>query len=122
MYYKYLTIVIVILLFAINAYAASCTFEWDPNKESDLAGYKLYWGTSSRNYENSIDVKNVTTFEVTDLPDGELYFSATAYDAEGNESDYSNEVVVTFNTIPPGAPLNFRVTVTEAKSITIEVD
>ena len=104
------------------AWGASATFQWDANTESDLAGYRIHWGTATREYTEAVDVKNVTSFQVENLPDGKLFFAATAYDTAGNESDYSDEVVVTFNTVPPGAPLNFKVTITDAKTVTIEVE
>jgi hypothetical protein len=59
----------------------------------DLAGYKLYYGTTSGNYTTSIDVGNVTTFVTPNLTWGVVYyFSLTAYDTSGNESGYSNEI------------------------------
>jgi hypothetical protein len=71
----------------------SCTLEWNPNSEPELAGYRLYYGTASGYYEFSIDAGNRTTCTVTGLdPDLTYYFAATAYDAEGVESEYSNEV------------------------------
>ena len=77
----------------------SATITWDaPTTNADgtpltdLAGYKLYYGTSSGNYSVAIDVGNVTTFKVDGLSSGTYYFAVTAYDASGNESDYSNEV------------------------------
>ena len=75
---------------------AQVTHEWDPNTEPDLAGYKLYYGTSSGNYPNVIDVGNQVTYTVTGLIPGETYyFSVTAYNTSGYESDYSNEIVYT---------------------------
>ncbi|MGD9350717.1 MAG: hypothetical protein PVF71_13735, partial [Desulfobacterales bacterium] len=43
------------------ANAASVGLEWDPNSEPELAGYKIYWGTSSGNYTSSKDVGKTTT-------------------------------------------------------------
>ena len=73
--------------------AAEVALEWDPNKEPDLAGYKVYYGTLSRSYSVSIDVRNVTSHTVTGLQAGVLYFFAvTAHNTSGQESGYSNEV------------------------------
>jgi hypothetical protein len=75
---------------------AQVTLTWDPNSEPDLAGYKLYYGDSSGNYTNVIDVGNEIVCTVNDLLPGETYyFTATAYNTQGFESDYSNEVVYT---------------------------
>ncbi len=62
---------------------------------TDLAGYKIYYGTESGNYTEVRNVENVTTVPIDELPDiqsGIWYFAVTAYDTSGNESDYSNEV------------------------------
>jgi len=83
----------VVSIFAAHAFAAQATLAWDPNTESDLAGYKIYYGTASGRYTAHLDVHTVTTSTVTGLTDGQLYFfAAPAYDAAGNESGYSNEV------------------------------
>jgi len=67
---------------------------WNPNGESDLAGYKVYYGTSSGNYGNPIDVGNVTTYELTGLNAGvEYYVAITAYDTADNESEKSDEEI-----------------------------
>ena len=60
----------------------------------DLAGYKVYYGTSSGSYTTPIEVgKDVTTYAVKTLSAGTTYyFTVTAYNEIGNESDYSNEV------------------------------
>lgn len=66
---------------------------WDPNIETDLAGYKIYYGVASRTYTTVINVGNVTTYSVHGLDQGVTYFfAATAYDTSNNESGYSNEV------------------------------
>jgi len=69
------------------------TLIWDANTEPDLEGYKLYYGYASREYSYSIDVGNLTSYTVADLEAGETYyFTVTAYNASGYESDYSDEV------------------------------
>jgi hypothetical protein len=73
--------------------AAQVELEWDPNTEPELAGYKVYWGTSSGNYASSKDVGKTTACIVTGLDEGKTYyFAATAYDGDNNESDYSNQI------------------------------
>jgi hypothetical protein len=69
---------------------------WNPNTESDLAGYKVYYGTlGSGNYQGTIDVGNVTSYRLQNLTPGTTYYIAvTAYDTVGNESAPSNEVIV----------------------------
>ena len=75
--------------------AAEVTLAWDPNKESDLAGYCIHYGTSSGVYNRQIDVGNVTRYTITNLTDGQrYYFAATAYDRNRNESALSKEVVL----------------------------
>jgi chitinase len=72
---------------------ATVTLTWDANSEPDLAGYKVYYGTSSRNYPNVKDVGDKNTATISNLTDGQsYYFAVTAYDIGGLESDYSNEV------------------------------
>jgi hypothetical protein len=69
------------------------TLAWDPNTEPDLAGYTIYYGTQSGIYDFTIDVGNVTQYTVTGLePATQYYFSVTARDSSGNESDFSAEL------------------------------
>jgi hypothetical protein len=59
---------------------------------TDLAGYKIYYGTTSGTYTTSIDVGNVTNYTLTGLTPGLTYYIAvTAYDKARDESGYSNE-------------------------------
>jgi hypothetical protein len=57
-----------------NASAEDVTVAWDANSESDLAGYKFYYGTSSGNYTFSEDVGNTTSFTAINLTAGETYY------------------------------------------------
>jgi len=88
----------IILAVALNASAADITIAWDANTEADLAGYKIYYGTGSRNYTTSEDVGNATSYTITNLDEGvTYYFAAKAYDTSQNESDYSAELVYTIS-------------------------
>jgi len=73
--------------------AAQVTLAWDANTEPDLAGYKLYYGNSSGSYQLSVDVGNQTSYTLSGLLDGRIYyFAATAYNLSVAESGFSNEV------------------------------
>ena len=81
------------------SYAAHVTLEWSANTEQDLAGYIIYQGTSSRDYDASMDVGNWTSATIANLEENEAYyFAVTAYDTDGNESFYSDEVCVNCQT------------------------
>jgi hypothetical protein len=93
-------LMIFIILNASVLFAGQATLIWDPpNKNADgtplndLAGYKVYYGTSSGTYTKVIDIKKVTTYTINNLADGfTYYFAVTTYDESKNESRYSNEV------------------------------
>src|SRR2546425_1408544 len=73
--------------------AAQVTLAWDPNTETDLAGYKLYYGLSSGSYPSSVDVGNLTSYTLSGLLEGRIYyFAVTAYNLSLGESGFSNEV------------------------------
>jgi len=76
------------------------TLEWNSNREADLAGYKIYYGTSPRKYTDSVIVW------LPQKPQGETmrhtlkglkknrkyYIAVTAFNQTGRESTFSNEV------------------------------
>ncbi len=94
-----LGILLLLLGWAAGSHAQKKDFSvvvlWEPNKEEDLAGYRVYYGTASRNYSQVIDVGRQTNCLVRGL-EGKTryYFAVTAYDYSGNESDFSKEVSV----------------------------
>jgi hypothetical protein len=83
------------LLFALagQTRAEQISLTWDANTEPDLGGYKLYYGTASQAYSQVFNVGKNTQVTVSNLNQGVTYFFAvTAYDLQGAESDYSNEI------------------------------
>jgi hypothetical protein len=94
-----LGIIIPALIVPRTTMAADVTLAWDANSETDLAGYKIYYGSVSQSYTNVVDVGNVITYTVQNLLPFKYYFAATAYNLSNLESGYSNEVSNTVNTI-----------------------
>jgi len=113
----FLSLILIFLtgVFACQVYAGDATLSWDaPTTNADgtpltdLAGYKVYFGTASGNYGVPIDVGNVVTYIVTGLSEGTKFFVVTAYDTSMNESEYSNEVSKTI-VVKPCYPENLQV-------------
>ena len=72
---------------------ADVTLEWDPNQEDTVTGYLLYYGNASGKYLTPIDVGLKTNHTFNDLNTKQKWFFAVkAYDANSNQSGYSNEV------------------------------
>lgn len=84
-------------------HAESITVSWNPNSDPDLAGYRVYYGTSSGRYSEVVDANLATKVVVDGLqPATRYYFVVTAYDSAGNESEPSDEVsAVTLDRTPP---------------------
>ncbi len=87
----------VLLVFPYHeGHCAQVTLAWDPDNVSNLAGYKVYYGTASGSYHWNIDVGNVTTYTLNGLTIGTTYYAAaTAYTTSGLESSFSNQVMYT---------------------------
>ncbi len=60
----------------------------DGSPLTDLAGFKVYWGTSPGNYPNTVTVDNpsVLTYVLSNLVPNTYYFVATAVNSQGEES------------------------------------
>ena len=82
-----------LLTLASPAFAAKLLM-WNPNTESDLAGYRVY--VLREDLDTQVfDVGNVTSISFVDIfvPENKGYsFFVTAYDTSGNESDPSRIV------------------------------
>lgn len=83
----------------VTSATGSATLSWQPVTQrtdgtpADLAGYRVYWGKSSRNYSNSVMVQGADRLvhTIDNLTPATWYFAVTAVDAFGVESEYSNE-------------------------------
>jgi hypothetical protein len=72
---------------------APAVLTWDP--VTNAAGYRVYYGTTSGIYPQSLDAQTATTLAVMGLSSGTTYhFVVTAYDSSTppNESSFSNAV------------------------------
>ena len=93
-----LVVFLLIMLAAFPTYVHGRDIQlaWNANTEPDIAGYKIYYGFSSRQYSTVINVGNQTTYTLTGLDDIKTYYiAATAYNLDNLESDYSTEIVAT---------------------------
>jgi len=83
-------------------HAADVTVGWDKCLESNIAGYKIHYGTSSGNYEFSVDVGNYTSCTISGLSEGQTYyFAANSYNTDKIESVLSTELI---HTVPASEP------------------
>jgi Fibronectin type III domain len=81
------------LLIGLNhTMAASVSLSWNQNSDPAITGYNIYYGTVSGAYTNNVTVGNIAAVTIADLQAGvTYYFVATAFDAFGDESGFSNE-------------------------------
>lgn len=85
--------------------AVSVSLAWNPSSDANVAGYKIYYGLTSRNYTSSVNVGNVSKATIGGLQQNTTYyFAATTYDSAGNESDFSNEASYSSNVTPAVPP------------------
>jgi hypothetical protein len=111
------------ILFAKSGVGAEAIVTWQAGSESDLAGYRVYWGSASRgsaiavsdfNYGNTQDVGTQTSHIITNLIEGQtVYGAVTAYDTSNNESLYSNEASAFIADVTsPGVPQGVQIIIT----------
>jgi hypothetical protein len=104
---KWLLVAVFLAVFSFPtvAFAIDYTLTWKANEDPVVEGYKIYFKTDSPgppyeglhpyypNLDSPIDVGNVTEYTLYDLEENVVYFmTVTAYDSDGLESGFSNEV------------------------------
>lgn len=77
----------------------AATLSWTPpttnldgSSLTNLAGYKIYYGTQPGNYPNVITIDNpgLSAYVIENLQPNTYYFAMTAYNTSGSESPHSN--------------------------------
>jgi hypothetical protein len=88
------------VLVTVNQGEGTAELSWTPPTENadgstltDLAGYRIHYGTSPGTYTTTIEINNpgLSSYIVTGLTPGTYYFALTAFNASNISSDYSNE-------------------------------
>lgn len=115
--------VALLLIACLTGRADDVKLSWTANTEPDLAGYKLYSGTTSGVYGPSISVGNVTAYTVSGLGVGTYFFRLKAVDTSGNESGFSNEVskIIAVVTPPPQGLIISNITPTNYVTAALSV-
>lgn len=83
---------ILILLSATLVHAQKVRLAWDASPSPDVVGYRIHFGTNAGNYSFVTNVGLVRTQMVALPHTGRWFFAATAMDANGMESPFSNQV------------------------------
>jgi fibronectin type 3 domain-containing protein len=80
-----------------GGYILSKTFvRWSPSTEPDVQGYRVYYGSESGKYTNSVSVGNTNKAVIKGMMVGQTYyFMVTALNSKGVESLPSKEVAQT---------------------------
>lgn len=118
----------ILVLFPTPGFAASVRIDWNANSETDLAGYKVYYGTQSSTYTQTVDVGTATTYTIGGAQTGATYYIAVAaYDTAGNESTKSSQqsaYVPVPDTTPPtgGVSINGGAARTTSRTVTLSLN
>ena len=80
----------------LNWVAPTTRANGDPISLSEIASYRIHYGTSQGNYTNTVNVANAaTSYTIQNMTPATYYFTVTAIDMEGQESGYSSTVSTT---------------------------
>lgn len=101
---------------AASSGTGSVSVAWNANPETNISGYKIYWGESPRVYTKVQDVGNAMQGTLANLTAGQTYFCAvTAYNSAGQESAYSAEINLTYAGEPAAPDTSSRLILLEAE-------
>ena len=112
-YFKFIIFLLLACTFnliPLVTHAAQATLAWDKSMGS-VTGYEMHYGTTSGDYDYSVNVGNFRSCTISGLQEGvTYYFAVTAY-TDTSDSNYSDEIAYTipssgggpFDTFKPGA-------------------
>lgn len=97
----FLTTLVGLALMVVPSWGMEIDLSWAPVSHSEVAGYKVYYSSTTPDVLNEeagspLDVGNVTSTTLTGLTETVYYIAVTAYSAGGDESPYSNVVCSTW--------------------------
>ena len=66
---------------------------------TDLAGYKIHYGTASQDYTQVVSITNpsLSRYVLDSLASGTYYFAISSYNSQGVESPLSGEITASLN-------------------------
>ena len=125
--YARIALFVAIIAIALGAHAGTTniTLAWNANSETNLAGYRLYYGTAAGTYSGSKLVgPSTTSTTLSNLTTGQAYyFAVKATNTAGLESAFSTEVAYTApaapNTLPVALAQNLTTPEDLATAITL---
>jgi len=108
--WQVIALALILILYNDASAIRQVTLQWDPNTESNLAGYRIFMREELQNYDYSMPVWETVETEciIYDLSDDKTYyFVARAFDTNDFESADSNEVMLEAIPVvlPPEEPL-----------------
>lgn len=112
---KTLFAALLMLAMATVCYGDTVALTWDPNTETDLAGYHIYRSDTAVLPFKKVGTvpKNVTNYRFDNASTGRTrYYAITAYNTAGQESSYSNIVMLYLMNPPTGLKGELIVTYT----------
>ena len=109
--------VILSVIVAVSADAATVTIAWDPSPDQTVIGYQVYVGTTSGSYTETFDVGLATSFSYSPSDASVHYFAVAAYSVGPRLGPLSSEVSTGVNSTggndtanapdPVNAPANY---------------
>ena len=84
-----------IILLPPNLLASEVTIAWSPSPDANVAGYRVYYGPTSRDNQYQVDVGKNTSITISNVQEGGDYsFVVITYDRTGRESRHSRKATV----------------------------
>ena len=105
--YPKMLLLFFIVFFIMISVVSAATLVWDQSSGT-VDGYKVYYGTSSTNPSNNIDVGDTTQYDIDALSLSEntqYYFCVSAYNTAGESAPCAPVAFTPADTTPPSPPV-----------------